>query len=232
MRASAVCLACILLLAAVLPAAAAEEGDTGRYLVHWFNGDGAGVYFDDEYRGTIANAELAVAVDPTAQPAREYTVRRGERVVYTGFISRTPAAGETIDLFPRYHEVEEPLPGTEVNDTGWYLIYRMSDGEAVYFDGEFMGIVEGGVLRVAVNTTMPPAKEFTCRKGDGWTMSRHEVPPLPPRGGTVHVYTAVQTAPYASAAPTTEAAPASLPGPGTAGAIMGLFAAAGRLRKR
>jgi len=233
-----ICLACVLLLAAALPAAAAGEIDTGRYVVHWFNGDGAEVSFDGEYKGTIANTELIVAVDSAAPPAREYTVWRGERLMYTGFIERAPDAGEMIDLFPQRYQVERPAPGAEVNETGWYQFYR-SDGEEVSIDGRFAGVVEGGTLRVAVNTTLPPPEEFVCRNKDRGTMSRHQFPPLPPPGGTVHVYTSVQSAPHASVQVTpgtsslpTEAAPTPLPGPGTAGAIAGLLIAAGRLRKR
>lgn len=234
----AACLACLLLLAAAPPAAAAGEDGAGRYIVHWFNGDGVEVYFDGEHKGTIADTELVVAVDPGAPPAREYTVQKGERLMYTGFIERAPAAGETIDLFPQHYQVEQPAPGAEVNETGWYLIYR-ADGEAVYFD-EFVGVVEGGALRVAVNTTLLPPKEFVCYGEDGWTMSRHQLPPPPPPGGTVHVYTLVQSAPHFSASVTpgtsslpTEAAATPLPGFGAAGAVVGLLiAAAGRLRMR
>ncbi|WP_214040967.1 hypothetical protein [Methanoculleus sp.] len=239
MRAFAACLACVLLLAAALPAAAAAgEDDAGRYVVHWFNGDGVEVYFDGEYKGTIADTELVVAVDPAAPPAREYTVRKGERLMYTGFIERAPAAGETIDLFPQRYQVEQPAPGAEVNDTGWYLIYR-ADGEEIYFDDEFVGVVKGGTLRVAVNTTLPPPEEFVCRNEDRGTMSRHQLPPLPPRGGTVHVYTSVQSAPHfsVSATPNTsplpaETAPTPLPGFGAAGAAAGLLIAGWRLQRR
>ncbi len=228
---AASCIACALLLATALPAAAAGEDNTGWYVVHWFNGDGTEVYFDSEHKGTITNTELTVAIDPSDPPAREYTVRRGDRILYTGFFDRIPVAGETIDLFPRRFEVEEPAPGVEVNDTGWYLIYR-PDGERVYFDDKFVGVVEGGALRVAVNTSLPPSKEFTCRKDDGWTMSRHEVPLVPPRGGTVHVYTAVQSAPHASSLPAETASP-PLMGPGAAGVVAGLLiAAAVRLGQR
>jgi len=230
------CLACILLLAAIPPAAAAGEEEPGWYVVHWFNGDGAEVYFGSEYKGAIADTELTVPAAPLAQ---EYTIRKGGRVLYTGFIDRSPAAGETIDLFPQRYQVEEPLPGAEANETGWYLIYRMSDGEAVYFDDEFVGIVEGGTLRVAVNTTLPPPKEFTCREDDGWTMSRHQLPPPPAPGRTVHVYTSVQPAPHASVRVTpgtsslpAETAPTPLPGFEAAGAVIGLLAAVGGLRRR
>ncbi len=239
-RAAAVCLACVLLLAGVLPAAAAGEEDTGWYIVHWFNGDGAEVYFDGEYKGAIADTELTVAVDPVAPPAWEYTVWRGDHLMYTGFIEKAPAAGETIDLFPQRYQVEQPAPGAEANDTGWYLIYG-ADGEDVYIDGTFAGIVEGGTLRVAVNTTLPPPKEFVFRDKDRGTMSRHQFPPLPPPGGTVHVYTSVQPSPHFSVSVTpptsslpAETSPTPLPGFGAAaGAIAGLLAAAaGRLRKR
>jgi len=225
-----VCLACVLLLACLLPAAAAGEDDTGRYVVHWFNGDGAEVYFDGEYVGTIIDTELAVAVDPAAPPAREYTIRDGERLMYTGFIESAPGAGETIALFPKYGLVEQPAPGAEVNETGWYLIY-CADGEEVYIDGTFVGVVEDGTLRVAVNTTLPPPEEFVRRNKDRGTMSRHHLPPLPPPGGTVHVYTQVQPAPYASSLPA-ETSPTPLPGFGAAGAATGLLIAARDFRKR
>ena len=230
MRAAAVCLACALLLAAALPAAAASEDDAGRYVVHWFNGDGAEVYFDGEYKGAIAETELTVAADPAAPPAREYTVWRGERLLYTGFITKTPAAGETIDLFPQRYQVEQPSPGAGVNETGWYLIYR-SDGEEVSIDDTFVGVVEGGTLRVAVNTTLPSPEEFVCRNKERGTMSRHQLPPLPPPGGTVHVYTSVQPAPYASSLPV-ETSPTPLPGFGAAAAAAGLLVAARYLGKR
>lgn len=225
-----VCLVGILLLACLLPAAAVGEDDSGRYVVHWFNGDGVEVYFDGEFRGTIADTELAVAVDPAAPPARKYTVRNGERLMYTGFIESAPVAGETIDLFSQWSQVEEPAPGAEVNETGWYLIYE-PDGEEIYIDNAFAGVVEGGTLRVAVNTTLPPPKEFICRNKDRGTMSRHQLPPLPPPGGTVHVCMWVQPAPYASSLPA-ETSPTPLPGFGAAWAAAGLLIAARRLRKR
>lgn len=233
------CLACILLLACLLPAASAVgEDDAGRYVVHWFNGDGAEVSFDGEFRGTIADTELIVAVDPAAPPARKYTVRKGDRLMYTGFIERAPAAGETIDLFPQRYQVEQPAQGAEVSETGWYLIYG-ADGEDVYIDGRFAGVVEGGTLRVAVNTTLPPPEEFIRRSKERGTMSRHQFPPLSPPGGTVHVYTSVQPAPHFSVSVTpntsslpAETAPTSLPGFGAAVAAAGLLIAARSLRQR
>ena len=232
-----VCLGCILLLAAVIPASAVGDMNTGRYVVHWFNGDGAEVYFDGEFRGTITDTELVVAVDPAAPPAREYTIRDGERLMYTGFIESAPAAGETIDLFSQRSQVEEPAPGAEVNETGWYLIYE-PDGEEIYIDNAFVGVVEGGTLRVAVNTTLPPPEEFVCRNKERGTMSRHQLPPLPPPGGTVHVCMWVQAAPHFSVSatpPTTspaETVPTPLPGFGAAVTIAGLLVAAKRLRKQ
>lgn len=224
-------LICILLLVATLQAPAAGAEEVGRYVVHWFNGDGAEVYFDGEYKGTITDTELIVAADPAAPPAREYTIRYGDRLMYTGFIKSAPASGETVDLFPQRNQVERPAPGTEVNETGWYLIYGAVD-EDIYIDSTFAGVVEGGTLRVAVNTTLPPPEEFIRRSTERGTMSRHQFPPLPPPGGTVHVYTSVQPAPYASTwvTPPTpslpvETAPTPLPGFGAAAAVAGLLVA-------
>ncbi len=224
------CLVCVLLLAAALPAAVAGEEEPGCYVVHWFNGDGAEVHFDSAYKGTIADTELVVAADPAAPPAREYTIRRGDRLLYTGFIDRTPAAGETIDLFPQHYLVEQPDPGAEANETGWYLIYG-ADGEEVSFDNRFVGVIEGGTLRVAVNTTLPSPEEFARKDKERGTMSRHQLSPPPPPGGTVHVYTSVQPAPHASSLPPGPA-PTPVPGFGVAGAAIGLLIAARCLRER
>ncbi|MDN5340026.1 MAG: hypothetical protein PWQ30_1135 [Euryarchaeota archaeon] len=231
-----VCLVCIL-LATALPASTAGENEPGRYVVHWFNGDGAEVYFDGEFRGTIIDTELVVPVDPAAPPAREYTIRDGERLMYTGFVGSAPDAGEVIDLFPQSYQVERPEPGAEVNETGWYLFYG-ADGENVYIDGKFAGVVEGGTLRVAVNTTLPPSEEFVFRDNEGGTMSRHRFPSLPLPGETVHVYTRVQPAPHISVSVTpntsslAETASTPLPGFDAAVAIAGLLVAARSLRQR
>jgi hypothetical protein len=80
----------ILLLACLLPAASAGEGDTKRYVVHWFNGDSAEVYFDGVFGGTIVDTELFVAVDQAAPPAWEYAVWKGDHLMYTGFIGQAP----------------------------------------------------------------------------------------------------------------------------------------------
>ncbi|WP_243669608.1 hypothetical protein [Methanoculleus chikugoensis] len=114
-------------------------------------------------------------------------------------------------------------------------------GEEIYIDNTFVGVVEGGTLRVAVNTTLPPPEEFVCRNKDRGTMSRCQLPPpLPPPGGTVHVYTRVQPAPHFSVSVTpntsslpAETVPTPLPGfGGAAVAAAGLLVAARSLKKR
>jgi len=73
-------------------------GDQGTYTVYC-NVDGAGVYFNDDYKGEIANGELVVPVYTTGTPYTTYVVKKDGYTTFTAQVSDYPASGENAKLF-------------------------------------------------------------------------------------------------------------------------------------
>jgi FOG: PKD repeat len=73
-------------------------GDKGYFLVH-SNVDGAEVYFNDNYRGTIENGTLLVTIYLTAAPITHYSVEKQGYSTYSAPITTYPPKDGTIDLY-------------------------------------------------------------------------------------------------------------------------------------
>lgn len=170
----------------------------GRYVVHWYNADGAEVRFDGEYQGTIDGTSLAVEMDPAPPLVTRYSIRSEGSAAYTGCITAVPDPGETVDLFPQNIVMEPAPPGAAEGDPGWYVIHAHDEGVGVYVDGRYVG---DGVVRVPASATDPPCEQFSVANpdGNGYTVS---LSAAPPPGGEVHYYPWVQPAPYRSPVPT------------------------------
>ena len=85
-------------------------GDQGTYTIYC-NVDGAGVYFNDDYKGEIANGELVVSVYTTGTPYTTYTVKKDGYTPFTAQISDYPAAGENVKL----HATLTPVASTPLS---------------------------------------------------------------------------------------------------------------------
>jgi hypothetical protein len=66
-------------------------------------------------------------------------------------------------------------------DNGWYAVNCNVNGAEVYFDGEYKGAVEAGVLYVPVYTTGTPYKSFRVEK-DGYAPYSGDVTSVPGKG--------------------------------------------------
>jgi len=70
---------------------------TGTYAIYC-NVDGANVYFDDSFQGTISNGVLYDSVSVTGTPFTTYRVEKDGYVTASGSIVQHPAAGEIVSL--------------------------------------------------------------------------------------------------------------------------------------
>ena len=95
------------------PAPALIGGDMGYYVVYC-NIDGANVYFNDDYKGDIANGELSVSVYTTGTPYTTYNVQKSGYTPFTAQISDYPAKGETVKLHATLTPESQP-PATPVS---------------------------------------------------------------------------------------------------------------------
>jgi len=72
-------------------------GDVGWYAVSC-NVNGATVYFDSEYKGTIASGTLSVPVYSTGTPYKTYRVEMTGYVTSSGTLPAAPAKGQTVPI--------------------------------------------------------------------------------------------------------------------------------------
>lgn len=84
-------------------------GSIGWYTVY-ANVNGASVYFDNDYKGTITNGELTVQVYATATPYQTYRVTMSGYSDFTSQITDWPAAGETVKLHANLQPVSPTSP--------------------------------------------------------------------------------------------------------------------------
>jgi hypothetical protein len=91
------------------PMPAPIGGDKGWYTVY-ANVNGASVYFDNDFKGTITNGELNVEVYTTGTPYRTYRVSMTGYSDFTGQITEYPAQGDVVKLFATLQPVVQPTP--------------------------------------------------------------------------------------------------------------------------
>lgn len=125
----------MLLLLLAAPVAAATLGGDEAWIKVRCNVEGAAVYFDNEYKGTVANGEVNVAVLTTATPY--HTARAEKDGYYTASapIGSYPAIGETSTVYLTLNPVPTPPPPT----TGTLSVSSSPSGAKVYVDGSYYG---------------------------------------------------------------------------------------------
>lgn len=78
---------------------------------------------------------------------------------------------------------EAPIGG----DQAWYAVHCNVDGAKVYFDSDYKGEIQGGVLNVPVYTTGTPYSMYTVQM-EGYTSFSDSVPYVPGKGETADLY--------------------------------------------
>ncbi|QYZ78978.1 PEGA domain-containing protein [Methanofollis formosanus] len=127
--------AVLMLLILAAPVAANSVGGDEAWIKVRCNIDGAVVYFDNDYKGTIESGELNVAVLTTAAPY--HTVKAQMDGYYTASapIGGYPAVGETSTVYLTLNPVPTPAPPT----TGTLSVSSSPSGAKVYVDGAYYG---------------------------------------------------------------------------------------------
>jgi len=182
----------------VLPSSAQPPigGDNGWYAVNC-NVNGADVYFDNEYQGTIEAGVLYVPVYTTGTPYKTFRVEKDGYTTYYGDVTSVPAKGEVFDLYATLNPVQPTAAPIIGGDIG--------AGATVQFDNEVKGVTSQGVLTVEVYTTGTPYRTYTVTK-EGYQTYTGTVEQYPGKGETVDLYvtlnpitTPTQTAPLSPA---------------------------------
>ena len=72
-------------------------------------------------------------------------------------------------------------------DNGWYAVYCNIDGAQVYFDNQYKGEIQGGVLYVPVYTTGTPYSKFRVEM-DGYATYYGDINRVPGKGEVFDLY--------------------------------------------
>lgn len=178
-------------------------GDVGWIAVH-SNVNGASVYFDNTYKGAIANGVLSVAVYTTGTPLTTYRVEKPGYVTVTGSLPTAPAKGVTKDITVTLSPTQTLTQAPVGSGTGQYVFHCSENGAEVYFDGVFKGMVNNGVASITVATTGTPAKTYEVRKS-GFYTATGSITQYPANGQTIDI--PVTLNPQMVTAPTTKNTP-------------------------
>ncbi|QSZ67018.1 PEGA domain-containing protein [Methanofollis aquaemaris] len=140
--------AILMLLLLAAPVAAATLGGDQAWIEVRCNVDGAAVYFDNDYKGTIEKGELNVAVLTTAAPYHTVKVEKDGYYTASAPIGGYPAIGETSTVYLTLNPIPTPPPPT----TGTLSVSSSPSGAKVYVDGSYYGRTPQQVHGLAAGT--------------------------------------------------------------------------------
>ncbi len=201
-------------------------GSQGWFAIH-ANVNGASVYFDNVFKGTINAGVLNVPVYSTGTPYSAYRVEKSGYATASGTLPAAPAGGATRDVYvtlnaaPTYAPTPVPTTQGEIigGDQGFYVVHSNVDGATVLFDSDRKGVITGGKLTVRVYTTGTPYRTFTVEKA-GYASFNGQVNQYPAKGQTVDLYATLIPAPVTTApTPTKSPLPVWIAGLAVCGGI-------------
>lgn len=186
------------------PAAAATPGSsadivfkcTGSLTSSACNADGASVYINDEYRGSISSGEFTI---PYQDGFTLYKITRDGYYDKTGSIAE-PAPGQTGDITIDATLTQKPTGSGK----GWLRVNANVNGGTVFFNGQSQGTMSGSTQSFEVSTTGTPYTSFSVSKNGHQTYSG-TIARMPSDGETVDLYATLD--PVTTTVPTTAAPP-------------------------
>jgi hypothetical protein len=190
MKYSLFCLFLIALGLLAAPAlASAPAGGTG-YLTINCNVDGAAVYLDNTYKGTISGGSLDIA---NGVDASTYKVTKDGYYDATGSVNYVPGGSANLEITVTL----DPKPAG--SGTGWITVYSDVDGASVAFNGVTKGTISGGSFTLEVSTTGTPYTTYTVSKSGYYPYTGAVT--MPSDGQTAYLYPTLSPIPVT--APTT-----------------------------
>ncbi|MBP2134093.1 outer membrane biosynthesis protein TonB [Methanomicrobium sp. W14] len=131
---------------------------------------------------------------PTPTPSPTQTKTPAPTPTPTPTQTKTPAPTPT----PTPTQTKTPAPTvtpaptqTAAPGIGWYNVHCNVDGASVYFDGNYMGEIKGGMLSVQWTVGSSGYSTVTVEK-QGYTTASQSLPAAPPAGQTVDAYVTLQ----------------------------------------
>ena len=191
-------LLCLLIFAFCLwcapVAASAPPGGEGWLTINC-DIDGASVYLDNTFRGTISGGSLDIE---NGVYSSTYSVKKDGYYDAGGDISYVP--GGEPNLVITVSLLQKPVGSGK----GWFTVHCNVDGASVAFNGVTRGTIAGGVFSQEVSTTGTPYTRYTVSRS-GYVTWSGTISGMPSDGETIDLYSTLN--PVETSVPTTVETP-------------------------
>jgi hypothetical protein len=181
----------VVLSLGVVPALATAPAGGSGWLTINCNVNGASVYLDDSYKGTISGGSLDIE---NGVDASTYTVKKDGYYDATGAVNYVPGGDANLEITVTLEE--KPTGSGE----GWIAVHCDVDGASVAFNGVTKGSISNGIYTLEVSTTGTPYTTYTVTKSGYYTYSGTVT--MPSDDQTVSLYPSLNPIPV-TALPTT-----------------------------
>jgi hypothetical protein len=194
---------CLLILAFCLcssPVAATIPPGGEGWLTINCDVDGASVYLDNTYKGTISGGSLEIE---NGVYSSTYSVKKDGYYDASGDISYV--AGGEPNLEITVGLTQKPVGSGK----GWFTVHCNVDGASVTFNGVTKGTITDGVFSQEVSTTGTPYTRYTVGK-NGYVTYSGSISGMPSDGATIDLYATLNPVPTSeptSSEPTTAETP-------------------------
>jgi hypothetical protein len=173
-----------LCLAAVPAMATAPIGGEG-WLTISCEEDGASVYLDDTYKGTISGGSLDIA---NGVAASTYTVKKAGFYDASGDINYVPGGSANLEI------TVSLTPKPTGSGNGWITVYCNVDGASVALNGVTKGTISGGAFTQEVSTTGTPYTTYKVSRS-GYVTYSGTIDAMPADGETISLYATLNPVP-------------------------------------
>ncbi|MDD4483596.1 MAG: hypothetical protein PHD55_04425 [Methanoregula sp.] len=190
MKYSLFCVFLILLGLLAVPALASAPAGGSGWLTINCNVDGASVYLDGTYKGTISGGSLDIG---NGVDASTYKVTKDGYYDATGSVNYVPGGDANMEITVT---LEAKPTGS---GKGWITVYSDVNGASVSFNGVTKGTISGGSFTLEVSTTGTPYTTYSVSKSGYYTYTGSVT--MPSNDQTVTLYP--ELVPIPVTAPTT-----------------------------
>ena len=191
-------LLCLLILAFCLcssPVAAEIPPGGEGWLTINCDTDGASVYLDNTFKGTISGGSLDIE---NGVYSSTYSVKKDGYYDASGDISYVPGGEPNLEITVSL--TQKPAGSGK----GWFTVHCNVDGASVAFNGVTKGTISGGSFAQEVSTTGIPYTRYTVSK-NGYVTWSGTLSGMPSDGETIDLYATLNPVPTSE--PTTAETP-------------------------
>jgi len=179
---------CLLILAFclfALPVTASVPPGGSGWLTINCDVDGASVYLDNTYKGTISGGSLDI---PDGVSASSYSVKMAGYYDASDIVNYVPGGDANLEI------TVSLTPKPTGSGKGWFTVHCNVDGASVAFNGVTKGTITDGVFLLEVSTTGTPYTQYSVSKS-GYVTYSESISGMPSDDATIDLYATLNPTP-------------------------------------